>query len=243
MASVVAHQHEYDIVTGNDADADRHGIVTPDGGLMNPNHYLAVAIQYLYTHRPLWRTDAAVGKTLVVEHHDRRVADPRSAAGCGKSPSDSSGSCRAHRRNRRVRRRGERGRELPAARRNGLDDRQRRHPARLLASEILAVTGKTPSQLYDELTARFGDPVYERVDAPASNEQKARLGKARRRSHRPQRPSPATRSRRGSARPGQRRRGRRGEGRDGERHGLPRVRAARRTSTRSTRSHSRGRST
>ena len=62
---VVAHKDDYDIVTGNDADADRHGIVTPDGGLMNPNHYLAVAIQYLYTHRPDWRADAAIGKTLV----------------------------------------------------------------------------------------------------------------------------------------------------------------------------------
>ncbi len=74
MASVVAHQHEYDIVTGNDADADRHGIVTPDGGLMNPNHYLAVAIQYLYTHRPEWSTDAAIGKTLVSSSMIDRVA-------------------------------------------------------------------------------------------------------------------------------------------------------------------------
>ena len=65
MASVLAHQGDYDILTGNDADADRHGIVTPDGGLMNPNHYLAVAIQYLYTHRAGWRPDAAIGKTLV----------------------------------------------------------------------------------------------------------------------------------------------------------------------------------
>ena len=74
MASVVAHQHEYDIVTGNDADADRHGIVTPDGGLMNPNHYLAVAIQYLYTHRPEWGEDAAIGKTLVSSSMIDRVA-------------------------------------------------------------------------------------------------------------------------------------------------------------------------
>ncbi|KEP73952.1 hypothetical protein HR12_27340, partial [Microbacterium sp. SUBG005] len=65
MASLVAARDEYDILTGNDADADRHGIVTPDAGLMNPNHYLAVAIDYLFSHREGWPTDAAVGKTLV----------------------------------------------------------------------------------------------------------------------------------------------------------------------------------
>ena len=75
MASVVRHQNEFDIVTGNDADADRHGIVTPDGGLMNPNHFLAVAIDYLYTHRPNWRPDAAIGKTLVSSTMIDRVAE------------------------------------------------------------------------------------------------------------------------------------------------------------------------
>ena len=177
MASVVAHQHEYDIVTGNDADADRHGIVTPDGGLMNPNHYLAVAIQYLYTHRPLWREDAAVGKTLVSSTMIDRVA-----SSLGRRlwevpvgfkwfvPGLIDGSV------------GFGGEESAGASFLRLDgtawttDKDGILLA-LLASEILAVTGKTPSQLYDDLTARFGDPVYERVDAPASKEQKARLAK------------------------------------------------------------------
>src|SRR6185437_7947329 len=75
MASVLRHKDDFDVLTGNDADADRHGIVTPDGGLMNPNHYLAVAIQYLYTHRPNWRPDAAIGKTLVSSTIIDRVAE------------------------------------------------------------------------------------------------------------------------------------------------------------------------
>ena len=177
MASVVAHQHDYDIVTGNDADADRHGIVTPDGGLMNPNHYLAVAIQYLYTHRPNWRQDAAVGKTLVSSTMIDRVAES-----LGRRlwevpvgfkwfvPGLIDGSV------------GFGGEESAGAsflRTDGTawtTDKDGILLA-LLASEILAVTGKTPSQLYRELTAQFGDPVYERVDAPASKEQKARLAK------------------------------------------------------------------
>ena len=75
MASVLARKDEFDILTGNDADADRHGIVTPDGGLMNPNHFLAVAIEYLFAHRPDWRADAAIGKTLVSSSMIDRVAD------------------------------------------------------------------------------------------------------------------------------------------------------------------------
>ncbi|MDQ1528668.1 MAG: phosphoglucomutase [Actinomycetota bacterium] len=177
MASVVAHQHEYDIVTGNDADADRHGIVTPDGGLMNPNHYLAVAIQYLYTHRPEWSADAAVGKTLVSSTMIDRVA-----SSLGRRlwevpvgfkwfvPGLIDGSVAFG---------GEESAGASFLRKDGTawtTDKDGVLLA-LLASEILAVTGKTPSQLYDELTAQFGDPVYERVDAPASKEQKARLGK------------------------------------------------------------------
>ena len=177
MASVVAHQHEYDIVTGNDADADRHGIVTPDGGLLNPNHFLAVAIQYLYTHRPDWREDAAIGKTLVSSTMIDRVATD-----LGRRlwevpvgfkwfvPGLIDGSV------------GFGGEESAGAsflRTDGTawtTDKDGILLA-LLASEILAVTGKTPSQLYAELVAEFGDPVYERVDAAASKEQKARLGK------------------------------------------------------------------
>jgi phosphoglucomutase len=175
MASVVAHRYDYDVVTGNDADADRHGIVTPDGGLMNPNHYLAVAIQYLYTHRPEWRADAAVGKTLVSSSMIDRVA-----TSLGRRlwevpvgfkwfvPGLIDGSV------------GFGGEESAGAsflRTDGTawtTDKDGILLA-LLASEIQAVTGKSPSQLYAELVEQFGDPAYARVDAAASKEQKARL--------------------------------------------------------------------
>jgi phosphoglucomutase len=175
MASVVAHRYEYDIVTGNDADADRHGIVTPDGGLMNPNHYLAVAIQYLYTHRPEWSADAAVGKTLVSSSMIDRVA-----ASLGRRlwevpvgfkwfvPGLIDGSV------------GFGGEESAGAsflRKDGTawtTDKDGILLA-LLASEIQAVTGKSASQLYAELVEQFGDPAYARVDAAASKAQKARL--------------------------------------------------------------------
>jgi phosphoglucomutase len=177
MTSVLARRHDYDILTGNDADADRHGIVTPDGGLMNPNHYLAVAIQYLYSHRPEWRADAAVGKTLVSSSMIDRVT-----AALGRRlwevpvgfkwfvPGLVDGSV------------GFGGEESAGASFLRVDgtawttDKDGILLA-LLASEILAVTGKTPSQLYAQLVAEFGDPAYERVDAAASKEQKARLGK------------------------------------------------------------------
>jgi phosphoglucomutase len=164
-------------VTGNDADADRHGIVTPDGGLLNPNHYLAVAIQYLYTHRPEWKKDAAVGKTLVSSSMIDRVADD-----LGRRlwevpvgfkwfvPGLIDGSV------------GFGGEESAGAsflRKDGTawtTDKDGILLA-LLASEILAVTGKSPSQLYSELTAKHGDPAYARVDAAASKDQKARLAK------------------------------------------------------------------
>ncbi|HEX4056938.1 MAG TPA: phosphoglucomutase (alpha-D-glucose-1,6-bisphosphate-dependent) [Galbitalea sp.] len=177
MASVVAHQHEFDIVTGNDADADRHGIVTPDGGLMNPNHYLAVAIQYLYTHRPDWSADAAVGKTLVSSSMIDRVA-----TSLGRRlwevpvgfkwfvPGLIDGSVAFG---------GEESAGASFLRKDGTawtTDKDGILLA-LLASEILAVTGKSPSQLYAELVAEFGDPAYERVDAAATKEQKARLAK------------------------------------------------------------------
>jgi phosphoglucomutase len=177
MASVVAHQLEYDIVTGNDADADRHGIVTPDGGLLNPNHYLAIAIQYLYTHRPLWREDAAVGKTLVSSSMIDRVA-----ASLGRRlwevpvgfkwfvPGLIDGSVAFG---------GEESAGASFLRKDGTawtTDKDGILLA-LLASEIQAVTGKSPSQLYAELVQQFGDPAYARVDAAASKEQKARLGR------------------------------------------------------------------
>jgi phosphoglucomutase len=177
MASVVARRGDYQLLTGNDADADRHGIVTPDAGLMNPNHYLAVAIQYLYTHRDGWAPDAAIGKTLVSSSMIDRVA-----TSLGRRlwevpvgfkwfvPGLVDGSV------------GFGGEESAGASFLQLDGQAWTTDKdgillALLASEILAVTGKSPSQLYAELTSEFGDPAYARVDAAASKEQKARLGK------------------------------------------------------------------
>ncbi|WAB84713.1 phosphoglucomutase (alpha-D-glucose-1,6-bisphosphate-dependent) [Microcella daejeonensis] len=177
MASVLAHRDDYAVLTGNDADADRHGIVTPDGGLMNPNHYLAVAIEYLYAHRPDWRADAAIGKTLVSSSMIDRVA-----AGLGRRldevpvgfkwfvPGLIDGSVAFG---------GEESAGASFVRRNGsvwTTDKDGILLA-LLASEITAVTGSTPSQLYTGLTSRYGAPAYQRVDAPADAAQKAALAK------------------------------------------------------------------
>ncbi|WIE76231.1 phosphoglucomutase (alpha-D-glucose-1,6-bisphosphate-dependent) [Curtobacterium sp. MCSS17_007] len=177
MASVLALKDDFDVLTGNDADSDRHGIVTPDGGLMNPNHYLAVAIEYLYAHRPEWRDDAAIGKTLVSSSIIDRVAES-----LGRRlwevpvgfkwfvPGLIDGSVAFG---------GEESAGASFLRKDGTawtTDKDGIILA-LLASEITAVTGKTPSQLYAELTERFGAPVYQRVDAAATKEQKARLSK------------------------------------------------------------------
>ena len=177
MASLIGNRDKFDVSTGNDADADRHGIVTPDAGLMNPNHYLAVAIDYLFANRPGWGADTAVGKTLVSSSMiDRVVAD------LGRTlievpvgfkwfvPGLMDGSV------------GFGGEESAGAsflRHDGtvwstdkdgliLD---------LLAAEITAVTGKTPSQRYAELAGKFGAPAYARTDADANREQKAILKK------------------------------------------------------------------
>lgn len=177
MASVVAKRGDYQLLTGNDADADRHGIVTPDGGLMNPNHYLAVAIQYLYTHRDGWAPDAAVGKTLVSSTMIDRVA-----ASLGRRlwevpvgfkwfvPGLVDGSV------------GFGGEESAGASFLQFDGQAWTTDKdgillALLASEIRAVTGRSPSELYAELTAEFGSPAYARVDAAATPAQKARLGR------------------------------------------------------------------
>ncbi|PWC04739.1 phosphoglucomutase (alpha-D-glucose-1,6-bisphosphate-dependent) [Mycetocola zhujimingii] len=177
MASVLAHKDEYDILTGNDADADRHGIVTPDAGLMNPNHFLAVAIDYLYRNRSGWDQGAKIGKTLVSSSIIDRVADS-----LGRTlwevpvgfkwfvPGLIDGSV------------GFGGEESAGASFLRLDGTVWTTDKDgillcLLAAEILAVTGKTPSELYRELTEKFGDPVYERVDAAATKAQKAALGK------------------------------------------------------------------
>ncbi|KZE93488.1 Phosphoglucomutase [Agromyces sp. NDB4Y10] len=177
MASVLANRDRFDILTGNDADADRHGIVTPDGGLMNPNHYLAVAIEYLYTHRPGWPADAAIGKTLVSSSMIDRVAEA-----LGRKlvevpvgfkwfvPGLLDGSVAFG---------GEESAGASFLRKDGTVWTTDKDGILLclLASEIRAVTGKSPSQLYAELVERFGDPAYERTDAAASAAQKAALGK------------------------------------------------------------------
>ncbi|MGY1740501.1 MULTISPECIES: phosphoglucomutase (alpha-D-glucose-1,6-bisphosphate-dependent) [unclassified Blastococcus] len=177
MASLIGKRADYAIATGNDADADRHGIVTPDGGLLNPNHFLAVAISYLFAHRDGWGADVAVGKTLVSSSLIDRVV-----AGLGRRlvevpvgfkwfvPGLLDGSV------------GFGGEESAGAsflRRDGgvwTTDKDGILLA-LLASEIQAVTGRSPSQLHGELTARYGESAYARVDAPATREQKAALGR------------------------------------------------------------------
>ncbi|TCJ23201.1 phosphoglucomutase (alpha-D-glucose-1,6-bisphosphate-dependent) [Nocardioides jejuensis] len=176
MASLVQQASAYDIATGNDADADRHGIVTPDAGLMNPNHYLAVAIGYLFGGaRPGWPASARIGKTLVSSSMlDRVAADvgaPLVEVPVGFKwfvPGLVDGSF------------GFGGEESAGAsflRKDGTTwttDKDGILLA-LLASEILAVTGSTPSALYADLTARHGAPAYARIDAPADRTQKARL--------------------------------------------------------------------
>ncbi|MCT1683214.1 phosphoglucomutase (alpha-D-glucose-1,6-bisphosphate-dependent) [Corynebacterium appendicis] len=175
MASLVANREKYDIATGNDADADRHGIVTPDAGLMNPNHYLAVAIDYLFTHRDGWGADTAVGKTLVSSSMiDRVVASLGrklvevpvgfkwfvpglidGSVGFGGEESAGASFLRTD------------GTVWSTDKDGLIMD--------LLAAEITAVTGKTPSQRYAELEQEFGAPVYARTDAEANREQKATL--------------------------------------------------------------------
>lgn len=177
MAGLIANRDRYQIATGNDADSDRHGIVTPDGGLLNPNHYLAVAIEYLYTQRPSWPGGIAVGKTAVSSSMIDRVV-----AGVGRKLIEVpvgfkwfvdgliGGTI------------GFGGEESAGAsflRRDGsvwTTDKDGIILA-LLASEILAVTGLSPSQRYERLTAEYGTPFYARVDAPADRDQKGRLAK------------------------------------------------------------------
>jgi phosphoglucomutase len=177
MASLIEQRDRFDIATGNDADADRHGIVTPDAGLMNPNHYLAVAISYLFSHREQWPAGAGIGKTLVSSSMIDRVAadlgrtlvevpvgfkwfvDGLSDGTIGFGGEESAGASF-------LRRDG----SVWTTDKDGII-------LALLASEITAVTGKSPSQHYAALTDRFGSPAYARVDAPASREEKALLAK------------------------------------------------------------------
>ena len=175
MASLINNRDKYQIATGNDADADRHGIVTPDGGLLNPNHYLAVAIDYLFGHRPSWPASTAVGKTVVsssiidrvVEGLGRKLievpvgfkwfVDGLIGGSIGFGGEESAGASF-------LRMDG----SVWTTDKDGII-------LALLASEIFAVTGQTPSQRYDELAEKYGAPTYARVDAPADREQKARL--------------------------------------------------------------------
>lgn len=176
MASLVQNRSKYDLATGNDADSDRHGIVTPDAGLMNPNHYLAVAIEYLFSHRREWG-EAGVGKTLVSSSMiDRVVASlgrelvevpvgfkwfvpglVGGTLGFGGEESAGASFLRFD------------GTVWSTDKDGIIMD--------LLAAEILAVTGKTPSQRYAELAEEYGAPAYARTDAPATREQKAILKK------------------------------------------------------------------
>lgn len=177
MAGLIGRRDEYDILTGNDADADRHGIVTPDAGLMNPNHYLAVAIDYLFSHRDGWPADAAVGKTLVSSMIIDRVAEalrrPLLEVPVGFKwfvPGMLDGTVAFG---------GEESAGASFLRKDGTVWTTDKDGILLclLAAEILAVTGKTPSQRYAELEAEFGASAYQRVDAPATPAQKAALGR------------------------------------------------------------------
>src|SRR5688572_21753856 len=175
MASLIALKDRFDIAFGNDPDADRHGIVTPSAGLMNPNHYLAAAIFYLFTNRPAWPADAAIGKTLVSSSAIDRVAKKVGRAlvevpvgfkwfvhglmdgALGFGGEESAGASF-------LRRDG----SVWTTDKDGII-------MNLLALELTARTGHNPSDLYGFLTNELGAPVYARVDAPATGEEKAIL--------------------------------------------------------------------
>ncbi len=177
MASLIANRDKYQISTGNDADSDRHGIVTPDAGLMNPNHYLAVAIQYLFTHRPGWPPEAAIGKTLVsssmIDKVAGEVGKPLVEVPVGFKwfvPGLISGQL------------GFGGEESAGASFLCLDGSTWTTDKDgllldLLASEITAVTHRTPSEHYADLESRYGRSYYARIDSEATRDQKARLSK------------------------------------------------------------------
>jgi phosphoglucomutase len=177
MASLIEERDRFQIATGNDADADRHGIVTPDAGLLNPNHYLAVAIDYLFTNRPEWAEGTGIGKTLVSSSLIDRVAESLGRrlvevpvgfkwfvpglldGSIGFGGEESAGASF-------LRRDG----SVWTTDKDGI-------LLCLLASEISAVTGSSPGQRYADLTSRFGESTYARVDAPATREEKAVLAR------------------------------------------------------------------
>ena len=175
MAGLIQLKDQFDIAFGNDPDADRHGIVTRSAGLLNPNHYLAVAVHYLFQHRPGWRGDAAVGKTLVSSSMIDRVAaslnrtlaevpvgfkffvDGLLSGAFGFGGEESAGAAF-------LRRRG----TVWTTDKDGI-------LLNLLAAEITATTGKDPGEHYRALEERFGRSFYARIDAPASRQQKVLL--------------------------------------------------------------------
>jgi len=177
MAGLIGLKDQYDIAFGNDTDFDRHGIVTPSAGLMNPNHYLAVAISYLFANRSGWRKDAAIGKTLVSSSMIDRIAQSSGRKMCevpvgfkwfveglldgsyGFGGEESAGASF-------LRKDG----TVWTTDKDGII-------MNLLAAEITARTGRDPAEHYRDLTERFGTPVYERMDAPASPAEKAVLAK------------------------------------------------------------------
>jgi phosphoglucomutase len=177
MARLVGLKDQYRVAFANDPDSDRHGIVTPSAGLMNPNHYLVVAIHYLLTHRPQWPAQAAVGKTLVSSSMIDRVVQSLGRRVCEVpvgfkwfTPGLFDGSCCFG---------GEESAGASFLRHNGgVWTTDKDGPIMdLLAAEITARTGKDPGEHYRDLTAKFGAPCYTRIDAPATPEQKARLQK------------------------------------------------------------------
>jgi phosphoglucomutase len=177
MASLIANKSKYDVAFAADTDHDRHGIVTKTAGLLNPNHYLAVCIQYLFTHRPQWGAQTAIGKTLVSSSIIDRVAkglkrpllevpvgfkwfvDGLIDGSLGFVGEESAGAT--------------------FLRRNGqvwTTDKDGLIPG-LLAAEMSARIGCTPGKQYRDLTAKYGEPVYQRIDAAATKDQKAKLAK------------------------------------------------------------------
>jgi phosphoglucomutase len=177
MARLVGLKDQYQVAFANDPDSDRHGIVTPSAGLMNPNHYLAVAIQYLLTNRPQWRHDVSVGKTVVsssmIDNVVRKLGKRLTEVPVGfKWFVDGlvDGSCCFG---------GEESAGASFLRFDGsVWTTDKDGPIMdLLAAEITARTGKDPGEHYQQMTAEFGTPRYTRIDAPATGEQKARLQK------------------------------------------------------------------
>ena len=177
MARLVELKNQYQVAFANDPDSDRHGIVTPSAGLMNPNHYITVAIRYLLTHRPQWRAHVAVGKTLVSSSMIDRVVNKLGRRLCEvpvgfkwfvQGLFDGS-FCFG----------GEESAGASFLRQDGtVWTTDKDGPImNLLAAEITARTGKDPGEHYRELTAEFGSPRYTRIDAPATPEQKAKLEK------------------------------------------------------------------